>query len=92
MTLEHPAVIHRRSAAIVRHVSNNDYGAAVLLFREAVEPGPEAATAQLVSFAQLCKLLMSQIPAEQRDALLNELVITLAAQEPPQDEPPKALS
>jgi hypothetical protein len=73
--LGHFARVHQRSVALVRHVLRNDPGAAAVLVSEVERTD----TAQIVSLAQLCGLLLAQMPVEQRDSLLNKAATTLAA-------------
>ena len=75
----HPsfARVHQRSVALVRHVLGNDPAAAAVLLAEV--QGPDAATAQIVSLAQLCGLLLAQVPAEEHESLLDKAATALAA-------------
>jgi hypothetical protein len=75
----HPsfARVHQRSIALVHHVLRNDPAAAAVLLAEV--QGPDAATAQIVSLAQLCGLLLAQVPAEEHESLLDKAATALAA-------------
>lgn len=73
--LEYFARVHQRSVALVRHVLRNDPGTAAVL----VSKVERTDTAQIVSLAQLCGLLLAQMPVEQRESLLNKAATTLAA-------------
>lgn len=80
MTTEHPATTHRRSVAMVAHITRGDAEAAAVLLSE-IPPGPEGAAAQIVSLTALCRLLLSTVPTEQREQLLTEAAAVLAAAE-----------
>ena len=75
--LGHFAHVHQRSVALVRHVLRNDPAAAAVLLSEVDRA--DAAAAQIVSLAQLCGLVLAQVPAEERESLLNKAAIALAA-------------
>ena len=69
--------MHQRSIALVHHVLRNAPAAAAVLLAEV--QGPDAATAQIVSLAQLCGLLLAQVPAEEHESLLDKAATALAA-------------
>ncbi|MGH3936445.1 MAG: hypothetical protein ACRDS1_15950 [Pseudonocardiaceae bacterium] len=79
-TPEHPATVHLRSVALVQHALRGDHEAAAMLLGD-ITAGPEAAAAQIVSLTGLCRLLLSAIPAELREQLLNEAALHLAQAE-----------
>ena len=76
---EHPATTHRRSVAMVAHITRGDAEAAAVLLGEIT--GPEHAAAQIVSLTGLCRLLLSTVPAQQREQLLTEAAVALAQAE-----------
>lgn len=71
------ARMHQRSVALVHHVLRNDPVAAAVLLSE-VE-GTDAAAAQIISLAQLCGLILAQLPAGERESLINKTAMALAA-------------
>lgn len=75
--LGHFARMHQRSVALVHHVLRNDPVAAAVLLSE-VE-GTDAAAAQIISLAQLCGLILAQLPAGERESLINKAAMALAA-------------
>ena len=41
--------------------------------------GTDAAAAQIISLAQLCGLILAQLPAGERESLINKTAMALAA-------------
>jgi hypothetical protein len=78
-TIEHPAVIHRRSFALLQHLLRDDHKAYAATLASVI--GPAAMAAQLLSMAQLATLLLSGVPAEQRKQLLDEAILALSVVE-----------
>lgn len=76
---EHPAAVHLRSVALVQHALRGDHEAAAVLLSDIT--GPEHAAAQITSLIALCRLLLSTVPAELREQLLNEAALHLACAE-----------
>lgn len=77
---ETPATIHRRSAAILRHVVNDDYADTAVLLPEAVTD-PQLAIAQMISLAQFFKRLMEHTPPGELEQFLNDSAVALAQAE-----------
>lgn len=79
---DHPATIHGRSFALVRHMLRGDLEAVAVL---AAEPllDQTAACAQILSLTEVAALVVAYIPEPERERLFDEITVTLAQQEPP---------
>ncbi len=76
---EHPAIVHLRSVALVRHLARDDREAAAVLLADL--NGSQAAAAQILSLAGLCRLLLSEMPEGTAAPLLEEAALALAQAE-----------
>ena len=73
---EHPATVHLRSVALVRHLARGDHEAATALLADL--NGRQSAATQILSLAGLCRLLLSEIPEGTAAPLLEEAALALA--------------
>jgi plasmid stabilization system protein ParE len=76
---EHPATVHLRSVALVRHLARGDHEAAAALLADL--NGPQAAAAQILSLAGLCRLLLAEMPEDTAAPLLEEAALAQAQSE-----------
>lgn len=76
---EHPAVIHRRTVALVKQIRGADQEGITAILNE-VYATPEIAQATLVSLAQLSEYILEEF-APDPDAWLDAHMLMLAASE-----------